>query len=240
MTPRQQQCYDMRATGMPVKVIAKELGVSPHTVKQLLWEARTSLRSQGKLPPPPERLSDGDFAVTQQQILQMLDSSAMGLQQICAAVQKLNEKQIVRRLYLLAKMGSLMSHGRGRSSVWMTPAYFASGYRSKAAEKALERQQAAAARQKLAEDEAIRKRQKVRKQMEAKALQAQTVNIVQSRPGMAGVTIQAAKGGEAIITERTLITVIPTPPGRFEVDIPRGKGAISSDWKARRLSEVQA
>lgn len=35
------------------------------------------------------------------------------------------------------------------------------------------------------------------------------------------------------------ITIAKTPPGRFDVTLPRGQGVISQDWKARRLAEVQ-
>jgi hypothetical protein len=183
----------MRDQGLAVKVIAKQLGLSPNTVKDALTGARNALRRDGALPP----LVDGKSftAKAERKLLGLLSHTPMGSREIGVAMPELSARQIERHINRMAKTGAIVKQGNGRSLVWMTPA--------------------------LATKAEVRKKRIV------------TVDI---RPTAPTVSIAAGKHQYPIDTSRAKITVIPTPKGRFHVEMPMGSGAISQDWLARRMA----
>jgi len=119
VTPRQQECLALRDQGLAVKVIAKQLGLSPNTVKDALTGARNALRRDGALPP----LVDGKSltAKAERKLLGLLSHTPMGSREIGVAMPELSARQIERHINRLAKTGTIVKQGNGRSLVWMTP-----------------------------------------------------------------------------------------------------------------------
>jgi predicted transcriptional regulator len=239
-TPRQQMILDMRASGMTAREVGDKLGITAQAVKDHCSAAR--LREQREQRPPKKRQQSVIAEANRAAVLEAVKAEARTFSGLLEFFPDITPCQMEKACEWLSKQKLMRTYHYGKLRFWAmsqeaaNKAYAASELGKEKARRMLE---AAAARQRMAEDEAMKERQRVRRAVEAKALQVKTASIVQVRPSLQGVTIQAAKGGEAIITEKTLITVIPTPPGRFEVDIPKGKGVISGDWNARRLAEVQ-
>jgi hypothetical protein len=193
VTPRQQQCLALRDQGLAVKVIAKQLGLSPNTVKDALTGARNALRRDGALPP----LIDGKSltAKAERKLLGLLSHTPMGSREIGVAMPELSARQIERHINRMAKTGAIVKQGNGRSLVWMTHGHA--------------------------------------KTVEVKR---KRIVIVDIRPTAPTVSISAGKHQYPIDTSRAKITIVPTPKGRFHVEMPMGSGAISQDWLARRMA----
>ena len=224
MTPRQQECLALRDQGLAVKVIAKQLGLSPNTVKDAITGARNALRREGKLPPAPEMPSGRNYAQNERKILGLLGHTPMGSRALLVAMPEITQRQVNRHINRLAKEGKIVKTGSGVSLVWMTPAL----------SKAIEMRDAAALRQLAAETEAAKARQAVRRKAEAKAIK--TTQTVETRPTAPVVSIHAGKHQLPVITSETKITIVPTPKGRYHVEMPMGSGAISQDWLERRMA----
>jgi hypothetical protein len=224
MTPRQHECLALRDQGLAVKVIAKQLGLSPNTVKDAITGARNALRREGKLPPAPEMPSGRNYAQNERKILGLLGHTPMGSRALLAAMPEISQRQAHRHINRLAKEGKIVKKGSGVSLVWMTPALA----------KAIEMRDAAALRQLAAETEAAKARQAVRRKAEAKAIR--TIPTVETRPSVASVQVHAGKHQYPIDASKAKIQYIPTPRGRYECDHPPKPGMFSQDWMARRMA----
>jgi hypothetical protein len=228
VTPRQTECLALRDQGVPVKVIARKLGLSPNTVKDAITCARNNLRREGKLPPMPPMPSGKNYAENERKLLGLLGHTPMGSREMLVAMPELTRRQIERYINRLSKAGKIKSIGHGIALVWVTAEYYP------LVNKIQARSDAAAARQRVAEDGAASERQAHRKKLAAKAIRQ--IVTIDTRKTTASVSIAKGLPGLPIITEKTIITIIQTPKGRYHVDMPIGSGVISKDWQSRRTA----
>jgi hypothetical protein len=226
VSPRQKQVTDMRQHGMSIREIAGALGIQMQSVKDHIQAAKHRKENPGRKPSPAIQEARRIDAAMKAAIA----SEPVGSAALAKLFPNLTRSQIKKSLYRLQDHGLAKSSGRGKFVVWGHP----DALQHRAAIKAQEMRDAAALRQKMAEDKAATVRQQVRKKLAEKPVRsAVTVDI---RPTAPTVSIAAGKHQYPIDTSKAKITIVPTPKGRFHVEIPMGSGAISQDWLARRMA----
>jgi hypothetical protein len=194
--------------GMTCREIAEKLGIQRQTVKDHLVLAR-------KHPVTPKRKDSPAIQEARRidaAMREAIASEPVSPARLIELFPKLTRSQIKKALYRLQDLGQAKSHGRGKYVVWGHPDVL----QTHAERRAQEMRDAAALRQKMAE-------KPVR----------QAVNFT-AQPSAPVVSISAGKPQSTIDYSKAMITIIPTPKGRYHVDMPKGSGVISQDWHERR------
>lgn len=216
----------MRQNGMSIREIAESLGIQMQSVKDHIQAAKHRKENPGRKPSPAIQEARRIDAAMKAAIA----SEPVGSAALAKLFPNLTRSQIKKALYRLQDHGHAKSSGRGKFVVWGHP----DALQHRAAIKAQEMRDAAALRQKMAEDKAATVRQQVRKKLAEKPVRsAVTVDI---RPTAPTVSISAGKHQYPIDTSKAKIQYIPTPRGRYECDHPPKPGMFSQDWMARRMA----
>lgn len=232
-TPRQQQILDMRAAGMTSKQIAEKLGITPQSVKDHLHQAKMR---EHKQPGKYNHAISMAAAANRAAILAMLQERAMPRAELLIEFPDIKPKQMEKALARLSSEGAIKTYRWRNVKVWsvsqeLADAYFAASLRVQ--QRAQEMADAAAARQRMAEDEAVKLRQEIRRKAAEKAAKSKPRQMVVIRPVMESVRISTASGREAIIPQGLQIQHYPTPGCRFAPE-PGFERTITADWQARR------